>query len=84
MTRNMRGVIFVAAGLAAVATGLWEGAQIVRDIVYQAQGKCDYLSCTGPWTLPALAGNLVLIAAGAAVMARLGHPGWVATRHDPG
>lgn len=65
----MLGPWLVAAGLAAVAIGLWEGAHIVIDIVYQAQGKCDYLSCTGPWTLPSLAGDLVLVAAGAALVA---------------
>jgi hypothetical protein len=66
MRRNRRALFLAAAGLAAVAIGLWEGAHIVRDIVYQAQGKCDYLSCTGPLTLPSLAGDIVLVAAGAA------------------
>jgi hypothetical protein len=68
MRHRMLGLVFVAAGLAAVAIGLWEGAHIVTDIVYQAQGKCDYLSCTGPWTLPSLTGNLVLVAAGSALL----------------
>jgi hypothetical protein len=65
----MFGLWLVVAGSAAVAIGLWEGAGVVHDIVYQAQGKCDYRSCTGPWTLPALAGDLILVAAGAALLA---------------
>ena len=69
MGRRMFGRWLVAAGLAAVAIGLWEGVHVVQNIIYQAQGKCDYLSCTGPWTLPALAGDLVLVAAGAALVA---------------
>jgi hypothetical protein len=68
MRHSVLGLVFVAAGLAAVAIGLWEGAHIVTDIVYQAQGKCDYLSCTGPWTLPSLTGDFVLVAAGSAVL----------------
>jgi len=65
----MLGPWLIAAGTAAVAIGLWEGAHVVIDIVNQAQGKCDYLSCTGPSTLPALMGDLVLGAAGAVVLA---------------
>jgi len=65
----MFGRWFVAAGLAAVAIGVWEGVHVVHDIVYQAQGKCDYLSCTRPWTLPTLAGELILVAAGTALVA---------------
>ena len=65
----MVGPWLAAAGSAAVAIGLWLGAHVVIDIVYQAQGKCDYLPCTGRLTLPALAGDLVLVAAGAALLA---------------
>ena len=66
----MLGLLFAGAGIAAIVIGLWDGSRTVRDFVYQVQGKCDYLSCTGPWTLPALVGNLVLTAAGTAVLAR--------------
>jgi len=69
MRHKKLGLLFFAVGLTAVAIGLWESAHIVRDIVYQAQRKCDYLSCTGPWTLPSLAGDLVLVAAGTALLA---------------
>jgi hypothetical protein len=67
--RRMFGLWLIAAGSAAVAIGLGEGAQVVIGIVDQAQGKCDYLSCTGPSTLPALTGDLVLVAAGAVQLA---------------
>ncbi len=65
----MLGPLLIAAGTAAVAIGLWESAHVVIDIVNQAQGKCDYLSCTGAWTLPALIADLVLVIAGAAFLA---------------
>jgi hypothetical protein len=67
--RGMLGPWLIAAGTAAVAIGLWEGAHVVIDIVNQAQGKCDYLSCTGARTLPALIADLVLVIAGAALLA---------------
>lgn len=67
--RNRRALFLAAAGLAAVAIGLWAGAHVVRDIVYQAQRKCDYRSCTGPLTLASLAGDILLVAVGAALLA---------------
>lgn len=68
MRHDKLALALVALGLAVAAIGLREGAPIIRDIVYQAQGKCDYLSCIGPWTLPSLAGDIVLLAAGAALI----------------
>jgi hypothetical protein len=65
----MRWLFVVAAGLAGVGVGLWEGSRLVRDLVYQAQGKCDYLSCTTPSTLPFLAGAVVLVITGAVLVA---------------
>jgi hypothetical protein len=69
MSHDIRRLWLVTAAVTGVAIGLWECAHIVSDIVYQAQGKCDYLSCTGPWTLPSLAGDLVLVTAGAVLLA---------------
>jgi hypothetical protein len=69
MRHNKLALLFVAVGLTVAAIGLWEGAHVVIGIVDQAQGKCDYRSCTGPWTLPSLAGDLVLVAAAAALLA---------------
>ena len=69
MRHDKLSLLSVALGLAAASVGLGEGAHIARDIVYQAQGKCDYLLCTGPWTLPSLAGAILLVAAGAASLA---------------
>jgi hypothetical protein len=69
MRHDKLSLLLVVLGLAAAPVGLWECAHIAMDIVYQAQGKCDYLLCTGPWTLPSLAGALLLVAAGAASLA---------------
>jgi hypothetical protein len=74
VSQPTRRLLFVATGLAALGVGGWEGAQLVRDIVDQAQGKCDYLNCTNAWTLPSLAGALVLIAAGAVLAAFAVYP----------
>ncbi len=47
---------------------MWKVEQLTLDIIHEAQGKCDYVSCTDSWTLPSLAGALVLVAAGAALV----------------
>lgn len=33
------------AGLVAVVGGLWGGVVVLRDVIKEAQGKCDYLPC---------------------------------------
>jgi hypothetical protein len=73
VSRPTRGLL-CAAGLAAIGVGGWEDAQLARDIVYQAQGKCDYLNCTNSWTLPSLAAALVVVAAGAVLFAWAVYP----------
>jgi len=56
-------------GFVAVVAGLWEGSYVLRDIVNEAQGKCDYASCVGPWTMPILVVAILLVSAGASTLA---------------
>jgi hypothetical protein len=57
--------LLALAGVAAVATGLWRGIPVLWGIANEALGKCDYLPCVWPWTLPSLAGFGLLLIAGA-------------------
>ena len=57
------------AGLLLVVVGLAGGIPALRAIVYEAQGKCDYLSCVGPSTWPSLVGFSLLVAVGAILVA---------------
>jgi hypothetical protein len=68
VSQQTRRLLFVLAGLAGVGAGLWETSQLARDILYEAQGKCDYLSCTNSWTSPSLVGALVLVTLGAGLV----------------
>jgi hypothetical protein len=68
VSQQTRRLLLVLTGLAGIEAGLWEASQLARDIIDEAQGKCDYLSCTNSWTLPSLAGALVLVTAGAALV----------------
>lgn len=60
---------FVVAGLVGIGVGVWAAAGLIHDIVYEAEGKCDYLPCTNAQTLPSLVAALVVVALGAAVVA---------------
>jgi hypothetical protein len=68
MSQQTRGLLLLAAGLAGVGAGLWEASRLAHDIIYEAQGKCDYVSCTNSWTMPSVAGVLLLLTAGAALL----------------
>ena len=48
--------------------GLAEAIQILRNMIAQAQGKCDWVPCVWPWTLPTLAAFVLLAASGAALV----------------
>ena len=69
MSKQTLALLFVVAGLAGIGIGVWAAAGLIHDIVYEAQGKCDYLPCTNARTLPSLVAAFVLVAAGAAVVA---------------
>lgn len=47
MRRDARSLLALS-GFVAVVPRLWGGIPLVRDIVNEAQGKCDYLPCAGP------------------------------------
>lgn len=68
VNQQTRRLLLVLTGLAGVGAGLWEVSQLARAVFHEVQGKCDYMSCTNSWTLPSLAGALVLVTAGAALV----------------
>jgi hypothetical protein len=59
-----------AFGLAALGIGLAGAAPLVRDLINESQGKCDYVPCVWTWTLPALTAYGALMAAGAVLLSR--------------
>ena len=69
MSHQTRGLLVLLTGLTGVGVGLWEASRLAGNIIDQAQGKCDYLACTNAWTLPSLAGALVLVTAGTVLVA---------------
>jgi hypothetical protein len=56
------------SGLVLLALALAGATPLIRDLVNQSQGKCDYMPCVWPWTLPVLAGYAALIAVGAILL----------------
>jgi hypothetical protein len=68
MKHEMRRQV-AAAGLIALLVGLLGAGPLLRDILNQAQNKCDYLPCVWLWTVPTLGGFGVLAAAGAVLLA---------------
>jgi hypothetical protein len=69
VSKQTLALLFVVAGLAGIGVGVWAASGLIHDIVYEAQGMCDYVPCTSSRTLPSLVAALVLVAAGAAVLA---------------
>ena len=55
-------------GLVLLTLGLAGAAPVIRDVVYESQGKCDWAPCVWRWTLPVLAGWGLLIAVGAILL----------------
>jgi hypothetical protein len=64
---QMRGLV-TALGLILLTLGLLGAAPIVRDVVNESEGKCDYMPCVWPWTFPDLAGWGALAAVGAILL----------------
>lgn len=62
-------VATVALGAAVV--GVWGVARLARYIASQMEGKCDYMPCVGPWTLPLLSGFALLLVVGVLTLAWL-------------
>ena len=52
-------------GLILLTIGMAGAAPVIGDIVSESQGKCDYVSCVGPWTLPVLAAYGAFVVIGA-------------------
>jgi hypothetical protein len=57
------------AGLLLIVGGLTGGVPTLLAIVYEAQGKCDYLPCVGPTTWPSLVGFSLQVVVGAILAA---------------
>jgi hypothetical protein len=55
-------------GLVLLTLGLAGAARVIRDVVNESQGKCDWAPCVWPWTLPMLGGWGLLIAVGAILL----------------
>jgi hypothetical protein len=57
------------AGFLLIVVGLWGGVPALWGILYEVQGKCDYLPCVAPMTWPSLIGFSLLVVVGAIVVA---------------
>jgi len=57
--------LVTAVGVVLLTIGMAGAAPVIGNLVDQSQGKCDYLPCVWPWTLPVLAAYGALVAIGA-------------------
>jgi hypothetical protein len=66
---SLRRRYLALVGLGCVVAGFSGGAGPLIAVIYEVQGKCDYLPCIKAWTLPALSAFGVLACAGGVLAA---------------
>ena len=62
--RRRRQVLLSLSAIATVALGLWLAAVQLKALVYEAQGKCDFMPCTSSSTVPELIAGAVVVLIG--------------------